>query len=237
MIRRSPCLVFAHLARVSHTRGGLSAAIIAAAASTAAAQPGGWEATTVLAGPPVRSAPSRLAPGPKYKSAQVMAPAAAPAADIPEEKAAPAKAASPPAPGARDYCINIVDAAADARFALQRKMLEAAGEEIDKRIALLEEKTAEFKKWLARRDDFSKKANETVLSIYSRMRPDAAALQLAALDEETAAAVLTKLQPRLASLILNEMDVGQAARLTATIVGSGKVLPAAPKSAKVEAAK
>ena len=47
------------------------------------------------------------------------------------------------------------------------------------------------------------------------MRPDAAAQQLAAMDEETAAAVLTKLDPRIASIILNEMDRAQAARLTA----------------------
>ena len=103
-------------------------------------------------------------------------------------------------PPADDYCANIANPAADARFAWQKKMLADMEQEIAKRIALLEEKTAEYQKWLARRDEFSKKANETVLRIYARMRPDAAAAQLAALDEETAAAVLTKLEPRTASL-------------------------------------
>ena len=102
--------------------------------------------------------------------------------------------------------------------------------EIAKRIKLLEEKTAEYHKWLAPRDEFSRKANETVLRIYARMRPDAAAVQLAALDEETAASVLTKLEPRAASLILNEMEAAQAVRLTATISGAGKVTPAAAPS-------
>jgi flagellar motility protein MotE (MotC chaperone) len=132
---------------------------------------------------------------------------------------------------AEDYCTNIANPAADARFAWQKKVLSDMEQEIAKRIALLEEKTAEYQKWLARRDEFSQKANETVLRIYARMRPDAAAAQLAALDEETAASVLTKLEPRSASLILNEMEPAQAVRLTATISGAGKVTPAASKTA------
>jgi flagellar motility protein MotE (MotC chaperone) len=131
---------------------------------------------------------------------------------------------------AEEYCANIANPAADARFAWQKKMLADMEQEIAKRIKLLEEKTAEYQKWLARRDEFSRKANETVLRIYARMRPDAAAVQLAALDEETAASVLTKLEPRAASLILNEMEAAQAVRLTATISGAGKVTPAAAPS-------
>jgi len=136
--------------------------------------------------------------------------------------------------GARpdEYCANIANPAADARFAWQKKTLADMEQEIAKRIVLLEEKTAEYQKWLARRDEFSKKANDTVLRIYARMRPDAAAVQLATLDMETAASVLTKLEPRAASLILNEMEPAQAVRLTATISGAGKVAPpAAPKTA------
>jgi flagellar motility protein MotE (MotC chaperone) len=131
---------------------------------------------------------------------------------------------------AEEYCTNIANAAADARFAWQKRALAEIEQEIAKRIAVLEEKTADYQKWLARRDEFSKKANETVLRIYSRMRPDAAAVQLAALDEETAASVLTKLEPRTASLILNEMDPAQAVRLTGTISGAAKVNPATPKA-------
>ena len=121
---------------------------------------------------------------------------------------------------ARDYCTNIADAAADARLAWQKKTLLDLEQELAKRLGLLEEKTAELQKWLARRDEFSKKAQAAVVTIYGRMRPDAAAAQLVAMDEETAAAVLTKLDPRNASAILNEMDATQAARLTATISGA-----------------
>lgn len=139
------------------------------------------------------------------------------------------------APRAEEYCANIIDPAADARFAWQKKVLADMEQEIAKRIALLEEKTVEYQKWLARRDEFSQKANETLLSIYTRMRPDAAAAQLAALDEETAAALLTKLQPRTASLILNEMEAAQAVRLAATISGAGKVSPSTARRTAAEA--
>jgi flagellar motility protein MotE (MotC chaperone) len=155
-------------------------------------------------------------------------------------KAAPAALAKPEAgsvkgTAAEEYCANIANPATDARFAWQKKVLAGMEEEIAKRIAAMEQKTAELQKWLARRDEFSKKANDTLLRIYARMRPDAAAVQLAALDEETAAALLIKLEPRTASLILNEMDPGQAVRLSGTISGAGKITPAAPPKNPPEA--
>jgi flagellar motility protein MotE (MotC chaperone) len=212
---------------------------VAAAATIAGAQ--GWEPTVSAGSLPAREpATPRPLVAQKYRSAQVAPAALPPSAPEPGEKA-PSKDSPAPvrksAQAPKDYCINIVDAAADARVAWQRKMIAGAEAELDKRIALLEEKTAEYKKWLARRDEFTKKANETVLKIYARMRPDAAAMQLVVLDEETADAVLTKLEPRLASLILNDMDPAHAAKLTSTIIGSGKVLPSPTKSAKVEAGK
>ena len=136
---------------------------------------------------------------------------------------------------AEEYCTNIADAAADARFAWQKKMLTDLEQEIAKRIAQLEEKTAEYRKWLARRDEFSQKANDTLLRIYTRMRPDAAAAQISELDEETAAALLTKFEGRTASLILNEMDVGKAARLSSIVSGAAKVTPAAAAKTAIEA--
>jgi flagellar motility protein MotE (MotC chaperone) len=123
---------------------------------------------------------------------------------------------------AQSYCINIADAAADARIAWQKAKLEKAEQELRKRIAALEAKEAEYKVWLKRRDEFSEKANETLVQIYARMEPDAAAPQLIAMDEETAAAVLTKLDPRNASAILNEMQPDKAARLTSTIAGAAR---------------
>lgn len=126
---------------------------------------------------------------------------------------------------AEDYCASIADAAADARFAWQKRTLSEMEKELEQRIVILEKRTAEYREWLARRDAFVKKAQESLVRIYTRMRPDAAASQLAAMDEETAAAVLTKLNPRNASAILNEMPPGPAARLTMTLAGAAKVPP------------
>jgi flagellar motility protein MotE (MotC chaperone) len=146
----------------------------------------------------------------------------APAATIPESDLA------------QRYCVSVTDAAADARIAWQKAKLAEAEQEIDKRIAALDAKTTEYKTWLERRDEFSRRATNTLVQIYARMEPDSAALQLVAMDEETAAAVLAKLDPRSSSAILNEMQADKAARLTATIAGAARV--ATMKKAAAQAA-
>ncbi len=154
-------------------------------------------------------------------------PAAAPQ---PASAAPAAKAPVTEGTAAQQYCANIADAAADARFAWQKKVLAEAQQEVEKRIAKLDAKIAEYQKWLARRDEFSKKAQASLVSIYSRMRPDAAASQLVKMDEETAAAVLLKLDPRISSIILNEIPAAQAARLTGTISGAARTTTDKKKS-------
>ena len=51
------------------------------------------------------------------------------------------------------------------------------------------------------------------------MKPDAAAAQLAMMDETLGSAIIAKLPPRSASLILAEMPAEQAARLTSALAG------------------
>ena len=82
-----------------------------------------------------------------------------------------------------------------------------------------EAKKAEYVAWLRKRDDAMRQAAESVVAIYARMRPDAAALQIAAMDDAMAAAILTKLPARAAGAILNEMEAGRAARLTRAMAG------------------
>ena len=142
-----------------------------------------------------------------------------------------AKAEAPPPAAADDagaanadaYCRNIANKAADARYARQAQSLAAMTKKLEDRIAALEAKRAEYEKWVSRREDFLKRADESVVAIYSQMRPDAAAQQIAVMEQEAAAAILSKLQPRSASAILNEMDAVTAARLTNVMAG----LPAA----------
>jgi len=204
-----------------------------------------WEPVVVAAaGPqePARDAHPRAPAAKTQTKAAAPAPAAkgdglpalstrAAQAAAPESSRAPADPPEPASRSAREYCAHIADAAADARLAWQKKTLNDLEQEIGKRIAQLEAKTAEYQMWLARRDEFSKKAHDSMVTIYARMRPEAAAAQLVAMDEEMAAAVLTKLDPRNASAILNEMDAARAARLTATIGGAANVnLPGRSKA-------
>jgi len=121
---------------------------------------------------------------------------------------------------ASQYCSNIANAARDARYAWQARELAELEGRIKERIAKLQRRTGEFKEWLARRDAFLKKARENLVSIYTGMRREAAAAQLAAIDPEMAAAVLAKLKPRVASAILNEMNANRAAPLIAIVGGS-----------------
>jgi flagellar motility protein MotE (MotC chaperone) len=157
--------------------------------------------------------------------------AAQPTGSITPSDGTARSAGGTPAVGAdaRQYCINIINAAADARLTWQKKSLSEAEQELEKRIAILDEKTTEYRQWLARRDEFSKKAQDYLLNIYSRMKVEAAASQLAAMDEETAAAILFKLEPKNASAILNEFPAAQAARLAAAIHGASKTTPPAQR--------
>lgn len=139
------------------------------------------------------------------------------------KKPGPLDALPPDASAAQQYCFNTADTAADARFAWQAKKIREMEDELDKRARQLEAKTNEYKRWLTRRDDFSRKAHEKLVGFYSRMRPDAAALQIASLDEEVAAAVVMKLETKVASQIMGEMDPERAAKIASIISGAGKV--------------
>ena len=120
------------------------------------------------------------------------------------------------------YCASIADAAADARFAWQKEQLAVLEREVEARIARLEEKRAEYETWLKRREAFLAKADEGVVALYAKMRPDAAAPQLATMPEDAAAAILTKLNARAASAILAEMEAARAAGLARRMSDLGR---------------
>lgn len=112
------------------------------------------------------------------------------------------------------FCGNIADAARDRRYAIQTKELETLKAEIDERVKQLEAKRAEYEKWMKLRQEFMDMATENVVSIYARMRPDAAAERLAEMDANLAAAIMLKLQVKQSGLIMNEMERATAAKLT-----------------------
>lgn len=138
-------------------------------------------------------------------------------------KPAPAQAAVPADNEVALFCSNVADPAVDSRLAWQLKELEKAESQLRERIAEVEAKRAEYEKWMALRDDFLKKAEAQVVEIYSRMKPDAAATQIAGMADETAAAVLAKLSPRSSSAIFNEMETARAAHLADLLGGMRRV--------------
>jgi flagellar motility protein MotE (MotC chaperone) len=121
--------------------------------------------------------------------------------------------------GVQQYCSSVANFAADARIAWQMKRLDELETRVKQRVTELEAKEAESKDWVVKREELMKKAEDSVVAIYSKMEPEAAAAQMAVLDEPVAAAVLSKLKPGVSSAILNEMEPGKAAKLTNVMSG------------------
>ena len=113
-----------------------------------------------------------------------------------------------------DYCANIADLAADARYMLQMKTLEDLEKKIEQKIVLLEAKRAESEAFLKKRNDAIKETRQDLVDIFSKMKPDVAAAQFEILDVGTSASILKQLNARVAGTILNEMKAPVAAAIT-----------------------
>jgi flagellar motility protein MotE (MotC chaperone) len=122
--------------------------------------------------------------------------------------------------GVARYCSNVAPLAAEARIAWQEKRLTELAGQIKQRIAELEKKEAEAREWVTKREALMNSASEDVAAIYGKMEPEAAAAQLALMDDATAVSILGKLNARAASAILNEMEADKAGKLTAVMSGA-----------------
>jgi flagellar motility protein MotE (MotC chaperone) len=134
----------------------------------------------------------------------------------------------PPAPEAdltpaERYCSSVQDEAALAQLLLQKREIEKAQDELQKRIAQLAEKSEEYKSWFKKREDFQRQANSSLVEIYAQMKPEAAAGRLTAMNELVAAAILSKLAPKSAGAVLAEMETMKAARLSSLLAGAADV--------------
>ncbi|MBN9260285.1 MAG: MotE family protein [Hyphomicrobium sp.] len=123
---------------------------------------------------------------------------------------------------AEQYCRAVLDPAREARYAYQTAELQALSRALDDRMVKIEARIAELKEWVARREDFANRTSDQLVTIYSGMRPEAASEQLAKIEESTAAAILSKLAPRVASQILNDMPPDRAARLAMILMGASR---------------
>ena len=122
----------------------------------------------------------------------------------------------------QNYCVNFSDEAQEAQLAWRLKKIEELEKGLSKRMDALEKTKADVARWMAKREAFLELARASLVEIYTRMRPDAAALQLAALDDMTAAAILVKLKAKTASVILAEIEAERAAQLARVIAGAAR---------------
>ena len=120
------------------------------------------------------------------------------------------------------FCAGIMDEARERRYAIKQQELEQLGEKIAVSVEALKARQAEYESWVKRRDDFMAQASQTLVDIYTNMRPDAAAVRLERLNDSLVASILMKMPVKGASTILNEMKSKKAAAVTAVIAASGQ---------------
>lgn len=118
------------------------------------------------------------------------------------------------------YCASVAPIAAEARIAWETRRLTELDAEIKQRVADLEKAEAETREWVDKREALLNSASDDVVSIYGKMDPEAAAAQLATMDEPLAVSILHKLKVSAASAILDQMEAARAARLTSLILGA-----------------
>jgi flagellar motility protein MotE (MotC chaperone) len=128
--------------------------------------------------------------------------------------------------GVSRYCANVAPIAAEARIAWETRHLDELDAQIKQRIADLEKAEADTRDWVSKRDALLNSASDDVVAIYGKMEPEAAAAQIAAMDESIAVSILHKLKVGAASSILDQMEAARAARLT------GLILAVAPPEKK-----
>jgi flagellar motility protein MotE (MotC chaperone) len=161
--------------------------------------------------PPVHGTPERREPASvELKVTDVVAPATP---STPEAAAA-----------VQQFCASIGPSAIEARTAWLQKTTAELEQQLETRVAALEAKIAEHKEWLGKRQEFARKAGDGLVQVFTKLKPEAAAQQIAAMDEPLAAALLVRLDAKVASALLNEVPPAKAARLTsmfATVAGIG----------------
>ena len=98
--------------------------------------------------------------------------------------------------------------------------LNALQAEVDDKLVMLEKRVAELRTWTERREKFLTRANESLIQIFQKMPPDAAALQLTEVGPGMAAAIISKLQPKYSSAIMTEMKPADAAKIAMVLTNA-----------------
>ena len=92
------------------------------------------------------------------------------------------------------FCANVAPSIAEARIAWETRRLSELDAQVKQRLADLEKAEASVQEWVAKRDAMLKSASDDLVAIYAKMQPETAATQIAAMDDQMAAAILGKLK-------------------------------------------
>lgn len=116
--------------------------------------------------------------------------------------------------GVENFCGAIAASAASARLAWQEQRIRTLEAELLVKTAELDVKAAEVRQWVQKREQLLAKASDNLTAIYAKMKPEFAAAEMQAMDDNEAAALLAKLKPAVAGAVMSEMDPARAARLS-----------------------
>jgi flagellar motility protein MotE (MotC chaperone) len=117
------------------------------------------------------------------------------------------------------FCANAAPSIAEARIAWETRRLGELDAQVKQRLVDLEKAEASVQEWVAKREAALKLASDSLVAIYAKMQPETAATQIAAMDDQMAAAILGKLKAGAAGAILNEMESDRASKLATILSG------------------
>lgn len=113
----------------------------------------------------------------------------------------------------KGYCDNLAASLGDAEKAAQIATLAELEAQLKQRAVELADRQSELRAVIKQRDEAAARADAALVDIYTKMKPEAAAAQMASMEDALAAALLGKLSTRAASAILGEIPPARAARL------------------------
>lgn len=181
-----------------------------AEASAAATRPTADAAAAVASPDATRADPQTVAKADPQQSAPAPAPVSA-------------DEAGEPVAAVKQYCTIVMDQAVKLRLDAEKAEALRLREQVTLKVEELEKAIARHAHWIAQREAFQARAHDALVRIYATMPAEAAAGRLAAMDELVAAAIVSKLAPKVAGALLGEMEQTKAARLSTYIAGAAEV--------------
>jgi flagellar motility protein MotE (MotC chaperone) len=116
------------------------------------------------------------------------------------------------------YCANIATNTNQAANLLHEQQLHELESQIELRIKELDAKRSEVQRLIDTNEAMLAKANQSLVDLYSKMKPDAAASQIAKLDDDIAVALLVHVKTKEMSAIMDEMEPERAAAFTKKLI-------------------